>query len=69
MKLAYNGKIEHHWARHRAQAIALLPAKQDRIGQCTNDGYKQRTIFSLVGIMRGLVESSVSITMSSFLYP
>jgi hypothetical protein len=69
MKLAYSGKIEHHGAMHRAQAIALLPAKKDRIGQYTKGGYKQRTIFSLVGIMRGLVESSVSITTSSFLYP
>jgi hypothetical protein len=30
MKLAYNGKIEHHWAKHRAQAIALLGSKKDR---------------------------------------
>jgi hypothetical protein len=44
-KLAYNGKIEHHWAKHRAQAIALHPAnKKDRIRQYTTqkDGYKQK---------------------------
>ena len=27
MKLAYNGKIRNHWAKHRAQAIALLATR------------------------------------------
>ena len=27
MKLAYNGKIERHGAKHSSQAIALLAAK------------------------------------------
>ena len=70
MKLAYNGKTKHHWAQHRAQAIALLPAKEKiELDNAQIMDTKQRTIFSLVGIMRGLVESSVSITMSPLLYP
>ena len=31
MKMAYSGKIKHLGAKHRAQAIALLAAKKDRI--------------------------------------
>jgi hypothetical protein len=69
IKPAYNGKIEHHGGRHRAQAIALLAAKKDKIGTIhTKDAYKL-TIFSIVGFKHGLVESSVSFTISSFLYP
>ena len=51
MKLVYNGKIEHHWAKHREQAIALLAAKKDRELDNTQKLHtKKRTIFSLVGI-------------------
>ena len=43
MKLAYNGKIEHHWAQHHAQAIASLGSKRDRIGQYTKNACVQTT--------------------------
>ena len=38
MKLAYNGKIKNHGAKHRVQAIALLAAMKTKIRQYINDG-------------------------------
>ena len=33
MKLTYNEKIEHQGAKHSSQAIVLLAAKKDKLGQ------------------------------------
>ena len=61
VKLAYDGKIEHHGAKHISQAILLLAAKKDKIGQYMKKMHTNNApLSSLVGIVRGMVESSVS---------